>query len=169
MSIVSAISNAQAKIATAYTHLESKGATLPTTQDLANMPTCIDSISSGGGGTIAVLEGDITTTSSGTNVKISHSLNKKPLFAILENTKTSWDDYNEYEIYYSVLTSIWTYAEDTPQISTFLIAIGGDGNDIGVLNLNGSLFNKRTIFNANPDTSYNFPAGTYHYKIYYEV
>jgi surface protein len=45
MSIASAIQNAQQKIANAYTAISNKGGTLPATQDLANMPTAINSIS----------------------------------------------------------------------------------------------------------------------------
>ena len=46
MTIASAITNAQNKIANAYTALSNKGATLPATQDLSNMPSCINSIKS---------------------------------------------------------------------------------------------------------------------------
>lgn len=46
MSISSAISNAQNKVAAAYTALSNKGATLPATQNLSNMPSCINSIQS---------------------------------------------------------------------------------------------------------------------------
>lgn len=44
MSIASAIQAAQQKIANAYAAISSKGGTLPATQDLANMPTAINSI-----------------------------------------------------------------------------------------------------------------------------
>lgn len=46
MTIASAITNAQNKIANAYTALSNKGATLPVTQNLSNMPSCINSIKS---------------------------------------------------------------------------------------------------------------------------
>ena len=49
MSIASAIQNAQQKIANAYTVISNMGGTLPATQDLANMPTAIASIPTGGG------------------------------------------------------------------------------------------------------------------------
>lgn len=49
MSIASAIQNAQQKIANAYTAIGNIGGTLPVTQDLANMPTAIASIPTGGG------------------------------------------------------------------------------------------------------------------------
>lgn len=48
MSIASAIQNAQQKVADVYTAISNKGGTLPATQDLANMPTAITSIPSGG-------------------------------------------------------------------------------------------------------------------------
>ena len=44
MSIASAIQAAQQKIANVYTAISNKGGTLPATQDLANMPTAINSI-----------------------------------------------------------------------------------------------------------------------------
>ena len=63
MSIATAIQNAQTKVANAYTAISNKGGTLPATQDLANMPTAIDSIPSGGGSkygcTIDNLLGDV--------------------------------------------------------------------------------------------------------------
>ena len=50
MSIATAIQNAQNKIANCYTAIANKGGTIPATQDLANMPNAINSISGGGGG-----------------------------------------------------------------------------------------------------------------------
>lgn len=50
MSIATAIVNAQNKVAAAYTACNNKGATIPATQDLANLDDCIDSIPTGGGG-----------------------------------------------------------------------------------------------------------------------
>ena len=44
MSIASAISNAQTKVANAYSAVSGKGGTLPATQNLSNLPTAIDSI-----------------------------------------------------------------------------------------------------------------------------
>ena len=45
MSIATAIQNAQWKVANAYTAVSGKGGTLPATQNLANLPTAINSIS----------------------------------------------------------------------------------------------------------------------------
>ena len=45
MSIASAIQTKQQQVANAYTAISNKGGTLPATQDLANMPSAINSIS----------------------------------------------------------------------------------------------------------------------------
>lgn len=50
MTIASALIAAQGRVADAYTAISNKGGTLPATQNLANMPTAINSIPSGGGG-----------------------------------------------------------------------------------------------------------------------
>ena len=49
MSIETAITNAQGKVANCYTAISGKGGTLPATQNLSNMPDAINSIPSGGG------------------------------------------------------------------------------------------------------------------------
>lgn len=49
MSIATAITAAQTKVANAYTAVNSKGGTLPATQNLTNLPTAINSIPSGSG------------------------------------------------------------------------------------------------------------------------
>ncbi|MBQ2285413.1 MAG: hypothetical protein II244_07080, partial [Clostridia bacterium] len=48
MSIQTAIENAQQKVANAYTAVNNKGGTLPATQDLSNLPTAINTISTAG-------------------------------------------------------------------------------------------------------------------------
>ena len=48
MSIATAIANAQARVEAAYDALEAKGATMPATQNLANMPNAIATIQNGG-------------------------------------------------------------------------------------------------------------------------
>ena len=45
MSIATAIQNAQIRVANAYTAVSGKGGTLPDTQNLTNLPTAINSIS----------------------------------------------------------------------------------------------------------------------------
>lgn len=47
MSIATAITNAQGRVADCYTAISNKGGTLPATQNLANMPTAIGSIQTG--------------------------------------------------------------------------------------------------------------------------
>ena len=47
MSIASAITNAQGKVANAYTAVSGMGGTLPQTQNLSNLPTAIESIPNG--------------------------------------------------------------------------------------------------------------------------
>ena len=49
MSIATAITNLQGKIANAYTAIENKGGTLPATQDAENLSATINAIPSGGG------------------------------------------------------------------------------------------------------------------------
>ena len=50
MSIASAIATKQQQVADCYTAISNKGGTLPVTQNVANMPTAINSIPSGSGG-----------------------------------------------------------------------------------------------------------------------
>lgn len=52
MSIASEITRINGNIASAYTAASNKGATLPATQNSANLATCIASISGGGGGSV---------------------------------------------------------------------------------------------------------------------
>lgn len=51
MSIASAIQTKQQQVAAAYTAASGKGATMPATENLTNLATCIGSIPSGGGST----------------------------------------------------------------------------------------------------------------------
>lgn len=52
MSIASAIQTKQQQVAAAYTACNGKGATMPATQDLTNLATCIGSIQTGGSPTL---------------------------------------------------------------------------------------------------------------------
>lgn len=61
MSIASAIQNAQQKVANAYTAVSTMGGTLPSTQDLANLPAAILTIQSG------ILEGLLDEIVAGNN------------------------------------------------------------------------------------------------------
>lgn len=69
MSIASAIVNKQQQIADCYTAISNKGGTLPVTQNVANMPTAISSIPSGGSGTITSL--NVTPTTSAQTITAS--------------------------------------------------------------------------------------------------
>ena len=60
MSIQTAIENAQQKVENAYTAVQNKGGTMPATQNLSNLPTAINSISTAG----AVEELNVTPTTS---------------------------------------------------------------------------------------------------------
>jgi hypothetical protein len=63
MSIASAIQTKQQQVANAYTACNGKGATMPATQDLTNLATCINSIQTGGGGSTLITK---TITANGT-------------------------------------------------------------------------------------------------------
>lgn len=58
MSIATAITNAQNKVAACYTSVDTMGGTLPETQNLSNLPTAIESIPTGGGTTYPGLDTD---------------------------------------------------------------------------------------------------------------
>lgn len=69
MTIASAITNAQNKVAAAYTSVNTMGGTLPATQNLSNLPTAIESIPSGGGGdTVYAINDTGSTISQGDKV-----------------------------------------------------------------------------------------------------
>ncbi len=57
MSIASAITAAQGRVANAYTAVSNMGGTLPATQNLTNLPTAIESIPTGGGGDTVMVRG----------------------------------------------------------------------------------------------------------------
>ena len=70
MSIASAITAAQGRVADAYTAISNKGGTLPATQNLSNMSTAISSIPSGGD-VITALNNTGTAVSEGDKVWIN--------------------------------------------------------------------------------------------------
>ena len=60
MSIATAINNAKQKIARAYQTVSDMGGTLPATQNLENLPTAIETVQSGGSGSItSLIDGSI--------------------------------------------------------------------------------------------------------------
>ena len=68
MTIASAITNAQNKVAAAYNSVNTMGGTLPATQNLSNLPTAIESIPSGGGDTVLAINDTGSTISQGDKV-----------------------------------------------------------------------------------------------------
>lgn len=64
MSIATAITAAQGRVANAYTAVSTKGGTIPATQNLTNLPNAILSIPSGGGGGGETVEVKAVGTSS---------------------------------------------------------------------------------------------------------
>lgn len=109
MSIASAIQNAQGKIANAYTAVSNKGGTLPTTQNLSNLPTAINSIPTNSGSVVVPKMEYIRASStffvyynllvSGTTAPASFSwgsepatiLNKSNVVTISSGTYTIWE------------------------------------------------------------------------------
>ena len=79
MSIASAITAAQGRVANAYTAVSNKGGTLPTTQNLTNLPTAIDSIPSGAD-TITTVNNTGSSVSSGQKVWICKDTGNATLF-----------------------------------------------------------------------------------------
>lgn len=83
MSITSAISNAQQRVANAYTSVSTMGGTLPATQDLSHLPTAIESIPSGDEVTISG-----TSVPSGQKALIRFDTSKQPYLADFYNAYT---------------------------------------------------------------------------------
>lgn len=69
MSIATAITAAQGRVADAYTAISNKGGTLPATQNLTNMPTAINSISSAD--IVTAINNSSSTVTSGDKVWLS--------------------------------------------------------------------------------------------------
>lgn len=70
MSITTAIQNAQEKIANSYSAVREKGGTVPETQNLANLPAAIRSISGSSGGTGDIIDVYNNTASIKTGDKV---------------------------------------------------------------------------------------------------
>lgn len=168
MSIASAIENAKAKIAAAYSALSGKGATLPTTQNLDNIVSCINSITAGGGlpsgitsldfGTI-----DITTAFTTTRQTFNHKLGVVPdlmivwhegniattysMLCAIRGNDFGWRSsaYNNHYAYHgnSTTTVTWTNSNST---------------SYGISNMTATTFQL-----ASSSSSYYWRAGTYNY------
>lgn len=134
MSIASAITAAQGKIANAYTAISEKGGTLPATQNLSNIPTAISSIPSGGGsGTTNV---ELTRFKDDTNIEIgTHYMNFEDgsgnVFKIIlldaqyRNSSTYWcsshNTVTNMPLYYNLASSNVWEASETATTNTQLI------------------------------------------------
>ena len=118
MTIASAITNAQQKVANAYTAISNKGGTLPATQNLANMPNAINTISTGG--TINSL--NVTPTTSAQTITASGGVdgyspvNVSAVTASIDSNIQSRFIRNGVEI----LGITGTYGEPVP----FLLSVG---------------------------------------------
>ena len=93
MSIASELSALNGHIISAYDEINTMGGTVPANKNMANLPTAIASIpSGGGGGTVLCNMGTFTPSSSGV-YNLEHGLDKKPTIwgikpkAILQNTQ----------------------------------------------------------------------------------
>ena len=86
MTIASAITAAQGRVAAAYTAIENKGGTLPATQNTANLPTAIATIPTGGGGdTVTATNNTGSAISDGDKVWINKSGNDYSLIPYSSN------------------------------------------------------------------------------------
>ena len=72
MSIATALQNAQAKVAAAYSKCNDKGATMPVTQDLDHLDDCIDSIPTGTAPNLQTL--NVTPTTSAQQITPTSSV-----------------------------------------------------------------------------------------------
>lgn len=168
MSIATAISNAKAKIAAAYSALNGKGATLPTTQNLDNIVSCINSITSVGGlpsGISKIDFGSISVSADFTITKqtFNHNLGVVPdvvmvwasaniattysMLMAIRGNQFGWRSsaYNSHIAYHgnSTTTVTWTNTNSTTY---------------GVSNMTASTFQL-----ASSGSSYYWRAGTYNY------
>lgn len=80
MSIASEITRINNNIAAAYTSCNAKGATMPVTQNSANLADCIDSISGGGGDTITATNNTGSSISVGDKVWICKDTGNATLY-----------------------------------------------------------------------------------------
>lgn len=92
MSIASELNALNGYILGAYDEINTKGGTVPTNKNMANLASAIASISGGGGGTVLCNMGTFTPSSSGV-YNLEHGLDKKPIIwgikpkASLQNMK----------------------------------------------------------------------------------
>ena len=152
MSIASAITTAQGRVAAAYTACNAKGATMPATQDLSNLPATIATISGGGGGG--------GTTTRATASKVMSAAGNTITFTSLAGEPQAW----------LVTPDSVTYSG-----STVMSALGDSSVHNGVYTT-GTQHNYSSGFSASYNagsftvtapTGINWGAGTYSLVYYY--
>lgn len=136
MSIASAIENAQAKIAAAYTACSNKGATMPASADrnLSNLASTIASITTGGGSSRLVIGTFTTNSSSGAqNVTIPYTGSGYPIAAMVfveggaSSANSSW-----YNLVQRYVVGFWAMHKSV-QSTTPTYTTSGDNNKGHVL------------------------------------
>jgi hypothetical protein len=105
MTIASAITTKQQQVVDSYTAVSNKGGTLPTTQNLSNLPTAISSIpSSGGSSSVPIFDGNYFVDSNGSitnsiafidDASIHHTYILKPFAKSFTNSTTVHNWINE--------------------------------------------------------------------------
>ena len=94
MAIADTINSMKTNITNAYNAIQTKGGTIPTNKNLANLSTAINSISTGGGiedvATVAALKAKVTTENVGKFYKYtgtsSGGFEKNELYCVVENS-----------------------------------------------------------------------------------
>lgn len=170
MSIATAITNAKARIAAAYTALRGKGATIPSVQNLSNLAACIESIATGGGGGlptgISKFDfGTITISSAYTTTRktFTHNLGIAPDFMMV------WTPANiatTYSMLAAVRGSQWGWRSSA--YSGHLAYHGNSTTTVTWTNSNSTTYGisnmTATDFQlASSSSSYYWRAGTYNY------
>ena len=128
MSIASAITAAQGRVADCYTAISNKGGTLPATQNLSNMPTAISSIPSGGGTIDSIT---ITPTTSQQIITASGGVNGYSPITV--NAVTSSIDAN-------ITTGNIKSGVSILGVSGSLTELKGETRSVSLTNKNGQTF-----------------------------
>lgn len=110
MSIASEITRINNNISAAYTACNNKGATMPITQDSANLATCISSISGGGG------------SSTGINREVVNGVYKPPSTSFSFSLPSTATDIDSYSVYYAFYYSSGILSADLSSLTV----INGD-------------------------------------------
>lgn len=148
MSIATAITAAQGRVADAYTAISNKGGTLPATQNLTNMPTAINSISSAD--TVTATNNSSSAVTSGDKVWIEQ-VNEPANFVISDKTTTGIMDrrYNEPAFgskYIGLATSINDSSYPYSKLGGKPFTIS---NDLNTITVSSPSFHNNTSHNDN--------------------